>query len=118
MPFSVRKVAGVRLVLKGNPGYAHAIDLLDELQRIKAAGKKVVCYAEVLSQNDLMFASAADLLVVPPSGMVILEGLQAELFYLKDLLDKIDLLGRDLDEFSLDTVKMFHTDARKSGFAL
>jgi protease IV len=84
-------VAGVRLVLKGNPGYAHAIDLQDELRKLKAAGKKVVCYAEVLSQGDLMFASAADVLVVPPSGMIVLEGLQAELFYLKDLLDKIDV---------------------------
>lgn len=35
-----------------------------------------------------------------------------------DILKKIDLLGRDLGEFSLDTVKMFHTDACKSGFTL
>ena len=35
-----------------------------------------------------------------------------------DILKKIDLLGRDLEEFSLDTVKMFHADACKSGFTL
>jgi transaldolase len=35
-----------------------------------------------------------------------------------DILQKIDLLGRDLGEFSLDTVKMFYSDARKSGFTL
>ncbi len=35
-----------------------------------------------------------------------------------DILNKIDLLGRDLGEFSLDTVKMFYTDACKSGFTL
>ena len=28
----------------------------------------------------------------------------------------MSLVGKDLDEYSLDTVKMFHTDARKSGF--
>ena len=84
-------VAGVRLKLDGNPGFAHGIDLLEELARVKAAGKKVVCYSETLSQGDLMFASAADLLVVPPSGQIVLEGLQAELFYLKDMLDKIDV---------------------------
>lgn len=35
-----------------------------------------------------------------------------------DLLKKIDGLGRDLEAFSLDTVKMFHGDARKAGFSL
>jgi transaldolase len=35
-----------------------------------------------------------------------------------DILKKLDLLGRDLDDYSLDTVKMFYDDARKSGFTL
>ncbi len=35
-----------------------------------------------------------------------------------DILNKIPLLGRDLQEFSLDTVKMFRADALASGFAL
>jgi transaldolase len=33
-----------------------------------------------------------------------------------DVLQKLALVGKDLDEYSLDTVKMFHTDAVKSGF--
>jgi transaldolase len=35
-----------------------------------------------------------------------------------DLLKKLPLLGRDLDEFSLETVRMFHTDAQAAGFTL
>ncbi|MGA3027956.1 MAG: transaldolase [Bryobacteraceae bacterium] len=35
-----------------------------------------------------------------------------------DLLKKMALVGRDLDEFSLDTVKMFYTDACAAGFTL
>ncbi len=35
-----------------------------------------------------------------------------------DILQKIDLLGRDLGERSLDTVKMFYDDALQSGFQL
>ncbi|MDQ6920116.1 MAG: transaldolase [Candidatus Dormibacteraeota bacterium] len=35
-----------------------------------------------------------------------------------DLLKKLPLLGRDLDEFSLDTVRMFLRDADKAGFVL
>jgi transaldolase len=35
-----------------------------------------------------------------------------------DILKKLHLLGKDLHEYSLDTVKMFHQDAVKSGFTL
>ena len=35
-----------------------------------------------------------------------------------DLLKKLSFVGKDLDEFSLDTVKMFHSDAEKAGFRL
>jgi transaldolase len=35
-----------------------------------------------------------------------------------DLIAKLDLLGRELGQFSLDTVKMFHDDARAAGLTL
>ena len=35
-----------------------------------------------------------------------------------DLLKKLPYLGRDLDDFSLATVRMFHDDARAAGFLL
>ncbi len=35
-----------------------------------------------------------------------------------DILKKLDLIGRDLSDYSLDTVKMFHDDARRSGYQL
>ena len=35
-----------------------------------------------------------------------------------DVLAKVALVGKDLDEFSLETVKMFRDDAVKAGFAL
>ena len=35
-----------------------------------------------------------------------------------DLLPKIKSLGKDLDQFSLETVQMFHRDAQASGFQL
>jgi transaldolase len=35
-----------------------------------------------------------------------------------DLLAKLPALGKDLDEFSLDTVRMFHDDARSAGLTL
>jgi transaldolase len=35
-----------------------------------------------------------------------------------DLRKKLDLLGKDLAEYSLETVRMFHGDARGAGYTL
>ena len=35
-----------------------------------------------------------------------------------DVLAKLSLVGKDLDEYSLDTVKMFHGDATAAGFTI
>jgi len=35
-----------------------------------------------------------------------------------DILKKLPLIGRDLGEYSLDTVQMFYEDGRKAGYSL
>ena len=35
-----------------------------------------------------------------------------------DILLKLALVGKDLDDYSLETVEMFHRDARTAAFAL
>jgi transaldolase len=35
-----------------------------------------------------------------------------------DILKKLDLVGRDLDDYSLDTVKMFFNDANAAGYSI
>jgi transaldolase len=35
-----------------------------------------------------------------------------------EILKKLSVIGRDLDDYSLETVSMFHTDARLAGFDL
>ena len=35
-----------------------------------------------------------------------------------DILKKLVLIGKDLDEYSLDTVKMFYNDAQKAGYQI
>jgi transaldolase len=35
-----------------------------------------------------------------------------------DLLGKLKLFGKDLDDYSLDTVRMFFNDARAAGYTL
>jgi transaldolase len=35
-----------------------------------------------------------------------------------DVLKKLDLIGKNLDDYSLDTVKMFYNDALTAGYAI
>ena len=35
-----------------------------------------------------------------------------------DILKKLALVGKELDDYSLDTVKMFFEDGKKAGFTL
>jgi transaldolase len=35
-----------------------------------------------------------------------------------DLLKKLSIVGKDLTQFSLETVRMFHDDAKKAGYTL
>lgn len=54
----------------------------------------------------------------------ILNVLQAEeagahiITLLPELLKKLELFGKDLDEYSLETVQMFHNDAKAAGYTL
>lgn len=84
-------VDGVKLEVKGLPGLAKTLDLMVELQALKDAGKTLVCYSEMVTRAELIVGSLADQFVVPPSGMIILEGFVAEAMYYKDLLDMLDV---------------------------
>ena len=69
-------------------------------------------------------ASARDLELIWASPREILNIVQADtigchvITVTHDLLGKLPTLGRDLDEFSLDTVRMFHDDAHAAGYII
>jgi transaldolase len=78
-----------------------------------------------------VMAAAVDLLRVAPNAELIwasprelLNIFHAEIVgchiitVTHDILKKLTLVGYDLGEYSLDTVKMFHDDATQAGFAL
>jgi transaldolase len=72
---------------------------------------------KILAANpgvELIWASPRELLNVFQADAVGCHIITAT----SDILKKLDLIGKDLDDFSLDTVKMFHADALKSGFVL
>lgn len=72
---------------------------------------------EIISKNaniELIWASPRELLNVFQADRIGCHIITAT----NDILKKLSLVGKDLDEFSLDTVKMFRDDALKAGYSL
>ena len=73
--------------------------------------------ARMLSENPaagLMWASSRELLNIFQADSVGC----AVITVTRDILDKLTLIGYDLTEYSLDTVRMFRDDAQVAGFSL
>ena len=84
------KIEGVYLNLSGASGGFSAItDIRDELVKFKESGKWMVAYSEGYSQGGYYLASAADELYMYPAGGMELNGLNAELMFYKDMLEKV-----------------------------
>jgi transaldolase len=66
------------------------------------------------SNIELIWASPRELLNIFQADSVGCHVITAT----HDLLHKLALIGKDLDDHSLDTVKMFHRDATQAGFEL
>jgi transaldolase len=65
-------------------------------------------------QQELIWASPRELLNVFQAGSIGCQIITATV----DILKKLNLTGKDLTEYSLETVKMFRDDAVKAGFQL
>jgi protease IV len=86
------RIAGVVLKIEmPQVGFAKLDELREQVRLLRQAGKRVYAYATVLTQKDLYLASACDSIYVHPMGMVLLGGLEAERFYLRRLLEKLDV---------------------------
>ncbi len=84
------KIEGVYLNLSGASGGFSAItDIRDELMKFKESGKWMVAYSEGYSQGGYYLASAADEVYMYPTGGMELNGLNAELMFYKDMLEKV-----------------------------
>lgn len=74
-----------------NSGIANLKDIRDELILFKKSGKKIWAYAPYYTEAAYYLASAADEIYMPSSGIIEFNGLNAELFYFKNLLAKLDI---------------------------
>jgi len=80
-------------MLNVDMGWAKAQELRRSIMECRQAGKKVICFVESPGNVEYYVASAADRVVIPPSGTVVLVGLRAEVLFLKGFLDKIGVKG-------------------------
>mgnify|MGYP001258359644 CR=1 FL=1 len=69
---------------------------------------------KVLPKAELLWASPRELLNIVQADEVGCHIITAT----PGILNKLELLGKDLTEFSLDTVKMFYNDANAAGYEI
>jgi transaldolase len=82
----------------------------DPLPIIKDSLKKL----NSLKKNEVIWASPRELL-----NLIQAEEVGCHIITVtNEILKKIDLLGYSLEDYSLDTVKMFFNDAKSSGFSI
>ncbi len=129
-----------RLVRRGVKVNVTAILALDQVERVRhtlaeASAGYISVFAGRIADTGLdpmpLMSAAVRLLQSYPSLKLIwasprelLNVFQADavgchiITATPDILKKLELIGKDLHEFSLDTVRMFHEDAKQAGFVL
>jgi transaldolase len=76
--------------------------------------RKAVEMLKVNSNAELVWASSRETFNIFQANAI---GCQV-ITVTNDILNKLSLIGYDLTDYSLDTVKLFYDDARKAGFSL
>ncbi|MGH0038102.1 MAG: signal peptide peptidase SppA [Myxococcota bacterium] len=86
------RIGGVLLRFTGPiNGWSKALALRRAVADARAAGTRVAAWAESYDAPDYLVASAAERVWLPPSGQLFLVGLRTDHFYLKGLLDRLDV---------------------------
>ncbi len=86
-------------------GFAALHDLAKAVQKVRAAGKQVVAYADSMDQKQYFLAAQADEIYLHPEGLVWLEGLSSYRAYFREALE--DKLGLNIHLFRVGEYKSF-----------
>jgi transaldolase len=76
--------------------------------------REIVEFLKACPNIELIWASPREVLNVVQANAIGCHIITAT----NDLIKKMSLFGKDLDQFSLETVKMFYDDARAAGYSL
>jgi protease-4 len=82
------------------------------LERVRAAGKPVLAWAESYSQSQYFLAAHADEVYLHPSGNLLIRGIGGNRGYYKELLDK---LGVTVNTFQAGRYKSFSEPFTRTG---
>ncbi len=86
------KISGVVLRLREPQiGLGKADELRAAIARLRKAGKKVYADVHSASVRDYLVASACDQVIMPESGTLMITGVEAQVMFLKGLLDKLGI---------------------------
>jgi transaldolase len=114
---TLAQVEAVTSTLAGGPGAVISVFAgrvadtgTDPVPLMRAALEAMAPYSEL----ELLWASPREILNVRQADELGVHIITVT----HDLLKKLPLLGRDLDTFSLETVRMFHNDAMTAGYLL
>ncbi len=112
-----QQVADVCAALTGTPGAYVSVfagRVADTGRDPVPMMQRSVAICERVPNVELIWASPRELLNVFQADAAGVHVITAT----SDILAKLDLVGKDLDEYSRDTVAMFYRDAAAAGFAL
>ncbi|GMT44726.1 MAG: signal peptide peptidase SppA [bacterium] len=85
-------VDGIFLDMGSVPaGIATTEEIYNKLKDFKKSGKFIVSYANNYDQKAYYLASLSNKIYLNPEGVVLFKGLSAQVMFLKNLLDKLDI---------------------------
>jgi len=85
-------VKGIVLNLNIIPsGISTLEEIRNALIEFKDNGKFIICYGEYMTQGAYYLASVSDEIFIHPQGFVDFKGLNANVMFLKGMLDKLDI---------------------------
>lgn len=86
------KIEGIFLDMETIPaGIATISEIREKLEEFKDSGKFIISYANSYDQGAYYLASISDEIYLHPDGMVLFKGLNAQVMFLKGLLDKLEI---------------------------
>ncbi|MCF8309131.1 MAG: S49 family peptidase, partial [Bacteroidales bacterium] len=87
-----KKIEGIYLDLTNmQTGLASLQEIRNALKEFKESGKFVISYSENYTQKSYYLASVSDSVFLHPEGNFEFKGINAEIMFYKNLLDKIDV---------------------------
>lgn len=103
-------------LLKGPGGYVSVFAgrIADSGRDPVPAMREIIQYLKPYPTVELIWASPREVLNIIQADQIGCHIITVT----NDLIKKMSLVGKDLNEYSLDTVKMFYNDAKAAGYAL